>query len=82
MPIRDVGSRIQYLWRQRLPHPSTLIVKLPRVFIGLRSTGLPSTVKEFVIHIVSARMANGLHSGSGCSKMGVDIVIKRVLITL
>ena len=44
-----------------LPHPNTLIVQLPPVFIGLRSTGLPGTVKEYVMHVVSAQSANGAH---------------------
>src|ERR1019366_10204589 len=44
-----------------LPHPNTVTIQLSPVFIGLRSTGLPGTVKEFVIYVVSARSAHGAH---------------------
>ena len=34
---------------------------MPPVFIGLRSTGLPGTVKEFVMNVVSAQLGEGVH---------------------
>jgi hypothetical protein len=47
-----------------LPHPNTLTIKLPSVFIGLRTTGLPCTVKEFVISAMSAQLDEGVHDVS------------------
>ena len=44
-----------------LPHPNTLTIQLPTVFIGLRPTGLHSTVKEFVMDLVSAQLGDGVH---------------------
>lgn len=44
---------------RRLPHPNTAIIKIPTVFIGLRPTGLAGTIKDYVMHTVSARSANG-----------------------
>ena len=44
-----------------LLHPNTLTIELPAVFIGLRPTGLPSTIKEFVMNVVSAQLGDGVH---------------------
>ena len=44
-----------------LPHPNTPTIQLPRVFIGLRPTGLSGTVKEFVMNVVSAQFGDGVH---------------------
>ena len=44
-----------------LPHPNTSTVQLPTVFIGLRPTGLPGTIKEFVMNLVSAQLNEGVH---------------------
>lgn len=58
-PCVDLGVRLSA--ERGLPHPNTLTLQLPTVFIGLRPTGLPSTVKEFVISVVSARLGQGVH---------------------
>jgi len=58
-----------------LPHPNTVTIQLPPVFIGLRSTGLPGTVKEFVIHVVSARSAHGAHH---VAKAEIALAIRQV----
>lgn len=44
-----------------LPHPNTLTIQIPTVFIGLRPTGLPGTIKEFVMNVVSAQLGEGVH---------------------
>jgi hypothetical protein len=44
-----------------LLHPNTLTIELPAVFIGLRPTGLPSNIKEFVMNVVSAQLGDGVH---------------------
>ena len=44
-----------------LPYTNTLTVQIPTVFIGLRPTGLPGTIKEFVINVVSAQLDKGVH---------------------
>ena len=44
-----------------LPYTNTLTIQIPTVFIGLRPTGLPSTIKEFVINLVSDRLDQGVH---------------------
>jgi hypothetical protein len=44
-----------------LPHPNTLTIHIPNLFIGLRPTGLPGTVKEFVMGLVSAQLSEGVH---------------------
>ena len=38
-----------------------LAIQIPTVFIGLRPTGLPGTIKEFVMKVVSARLGEGVH---------------------
>lgn len=47
---------------RRLPHPNALTIQLPPVCIGLRTTGLTCSIKDYVTHVVSARLANGIHS--------------------
>ena len=44
-----------------LPHPNTLTIHIPNLFIGSRPTGLPGTVKEFVMGLVSAQLSEGVH---------------------
>ena len=44
-----------------LPYTNTLTIKIPTVFMGLRPTGLPSTIKEFVLKVVSAQLGEGVH---------------------
>jgi hypothetical protein len=44
-----------------LPYTNTLTVQIPTVFIGLRPTGLPGTIKEFVMKVVSAQLGEGVH---------------------
>jgi len=44
-----------------LPHPNTLTIQLPAVFIGLRPTGLRGTVKDFVMNVVTAQLGEGAH---------------------
>ena len=44
-----------------LPYTNTLTIKIPTVFIGLRPTGLPGTIKEFVMKVVSAQLGEGVH---------------------
>jgi len=58
-----------------LPHPNTLTIQLPPVFIRLRPTGLPGTVKECVLQIVSARLNDGVHQ---VSKAEIALAIRQV----
>ena len=44
-----------------LPYTNTLTIKIPTVFMGWRLTGLPDTVKEFVMNVVSAQLCEGVH---------------------
>src|ERR1019366_2751943 len=44
-----------------LPHPNTLSIQLAPLFIGLRSTGLRGTIKEFVLNAVSTQLDKGVH---------------------
>ena len=44
-----------------LPYTNTLTIQIPTVFIGWRPTGLPGTIKEFVINVVSAQLGGGVH---------------------
>ena len=44
-----------------LPYTNTLTIQIPTVFIGLRPTGLPGTIKEFVMKVVSAHLGEGVH---------------------
>ena len=44
-----------------LPYTNILVIQIPTVFIGLRPTGLPGTVKEFVMKVVSAQLDKGVH---------------------
>ena len=44
-----------------LPYTNTLTIQIPTVFIGLRPTGLPGTIKEFVMNVVSAQLGEGVH---------------------
>jgi hypothetical protein len=43
-----------------LPDPNTLCVKIPAVFIGLRTTGLAVSVKDFVMDRVAAKLDEGV----------------------
>lgn len=49
---------------RELPHPNTLTIQLPTVFIGPRPTRLPVTVREFVLHVVLAGLDEGAHQVS------------------
>ena len=44
-----------------LPYTNTLTIQIPTVFIGWRPTGLPGTIKEFVIKVVTAQLDKGVH---------------------
>lgn len=44
-----------------LPHPNTSSIQLAPLFIGLRSTGLRGTIKEFVLETVSTQLDKGVH---------------------
>jgi hypothetical protein len=44
-----------------LLRPNTLTIQLPAVFIGLRPTGLPGSVKEFILHVLSAQLDEGMY---------------------
>ena len=44
-----------------LPHPNTLTIQLPSVFIGLRPTGLAVSVKDFVMDRMAAKLDEGGH---------------------
>lgn len=47
-----------------LPRPNTLTIQLPTAFIGLRRTGLPCTVKEYILDVVSTQVDKGGHQVS------------------
>jgi len=59
--LRQLNDQGIQLVERGLPHPNTSTVQLPTVFIGLRPTGLPGTIKEFVMNLVSAQLNEGVH---------------------
>ena len=46
---------------RRSPYTNTLTIQIPTVFIGLRPTGLPGTIKESVMKVVSSQLDKGVH---------------------
>lgn len=58
-----------------LLHPNSVAIQLPPVVIGLRPTGLPGTIKECVLQLVSARLDDGVHQ---VSKAEIALAIRQV----
>jgi hypothetical protein len=75
-----------------LPHPNTPTIQLPAVFIGLRPTGLPCTVKEFALQIMSAQLRRGAqlvsraeialairNAGGSVSRSGLKVALTELM---